>query len=236
MWTRMRLSSNDFYALCQSLGLFLRALLQVLLRQYEDRSAMDNNVNLMMVRLPTSISMESLGLLGLLMAWCIQHNLQLHAYWRYGASFRMGGPEVLLYLHPQSRTDHREWVKKLYPVVQVKAVIVVAACKTAGGVEIPVSDALHKFKEELVVEISDRVVTDKALQEMMGCEGYLEAGVQVYVRKSYEDVNELLTEQEDKLEKRRREGKADVDFKDVMTPVEDGWGGMVSVGKDNEDK
>ncbi|CAM9254858.1 unnamed protein product [Choristocarpus tenellus] len=105
------------------------------LTQCEDTSVLDNNLNLMvMVRLP--IKLESLkkfelpnnrwrlesvylleqsylpaGLLGLLMARCIQHNLQLHVCWRYGASFRMGGPEVLLHLHPQAVLDKPSFIE-----------------------------------------------------------------------------------------------------------------------------
>ncbi|CAM9986864.1 unnamed protein product, partial [Choristocarpus tenellus] len=107
------------------------------LTQYGDTSVLDNNLNLMvMVRLPISIETESLkkfglpnncwrlesvylleqsyipaGLLGLLMARCIQHDLQLHVCWRYGASFRMGGPEVLLYLHPQAVLDRPSFIE-----------------------------------------------------------------------------------------------------------------------------
>ncbi|CAM9802649.1 unnamed protein product [Choristocarpus tenellus] len=127
----------------------------------------------------------------------------------------------------------REWVTKLYPVMQVTAVIVAATLKAASGVEIPASNLLNNFKEELGVEILDTALDNKALQQMLDGEGSVEAGVQTCIRKSYEDLKEFMTKQEVKKEKRRQQGEADVRFEDVMTLLEDGGGGMVWVSNHN---
>eukprot|EP00903_Cladosiphon_okamuranus_P009465 g9021.t2 len=119
----------------------------------------------------------------------------------------------------------RDWVKKVFPAVQVTAVIAKVALKTVSGLDLPVSEFLNALKEG-VVEAADGGLDEDALHRVILGEEDASQLMQSASKASYAALGEFLE-------------KNDYDdFKTKMRPVPDGkgQGGMVWVSNENADR
>eukprot|EP00752_Nemacystus_decipiens_P016938 g15166.t1 len=117
----------------------------------------------------------------------------------------------------------RDWVKKVFPAVQVTAVIAKVALKTVSGLDLPVSDFLNAVKEEFGVEVADRALDEDALRRVVLGEEDASSRMRGTSKASYAALVEFM------------EKSGYDDFKKGMRLIPDGkgQGEMVWVSKGN---
>ncbi|CAM9785732.1 unnamed protein product [Ectocarpus sp. 13 AM-2016] len=132
--------------------------------------------------------------------------------------------------------ETRGWVKKISPVLQVAVVIAKVALKTTTGLDMDMSDFLKDVKDGLVEELVDRTVNEDALLRVISGEEDVGADMQHDTRASFEAVKKFMEKEE--LNRRRtvRGDDGYIDFRDEMTRVTDGKGGMEWVRNKNIQK
>ncbi|CAN0134740.1 unnamed protein product [Ectocarpus sp. 4 AP-2014] len=120
----------------------------------------------------------------------------------------------------------RDWVKKVFPVVQLTAVIAKVALRAVSGLDLEVSSFLNALKGEIGGEMADRLDEDK-LESVVRGEAVATEDMQVVSKASYEALKNFMEKGEH------------VDFKNHMELVEkgkDGIEGMVWVSKKNRQR
>ncbi|CAM9835410.1 unnamed protein product [Ectocarpus sp. 6 AP-2014] len=129
--------------------------------------------------------------------------------------------------------ETRGWVKKISPVLQVAVVTAKVALKTTTGLDMDMSDFLKDVKGGLVEELVDRTLNEDALLRVISGEEDIGADMQQDTRASFEAVKKFMDKEE--LSRRKTASGDDgyIDFRDEMTRVTDGRGGMEWVRNKN---
>ncbi|CAN0069798.1 unnamed protein product [Pylaiella littoralis] len=129
--------------------------------------------------------------------------------------------------------ETRDWVKKVFPAMQVTLVIAKVALKAVSGLDLEVSDFLNAVKGGIGQAVADRALDEEALRRVMLGEEVAGTDIQGVSRASYEALQAFMAKEEERRRKHARPGDGYVDFGKEMKRVADGKGGMVWISNRN---
>ncbi|CAM9749420.1 unnamed protein product [Ectocarpus sp. 4 AP-2014] len=132
--------------------------------------------------------------------------------------------------------ETRGWVKKISPVLQVAVVTAKVALKATTGLDMGMPDFLKDVKNGLVEDVVDRTLNEDALLRVISGEEDVGEDMQQDTRASYEAVKKFMDKEELSRHKTARGDDGYIDFRDEMTRVNDGRGGMEWVRNKNIQK
>ncbi|CAM9739665.1 unnamed protein product [Ectocarpus sp. 4 AP-2014] len=132
--------------------------------------------------------------------------------------------------------ETRDWVKRIFPLLQVAAVTAKVALKATSALDVDLSDFLKTMKDGLVDELADRTLDEDALLRVVKGEEDIGDDMQRVTQASYEALKKFMEKEERSRRKNAKDGDGYIDFRDRMTPVSDGKGGAVWVRNENEQK
>ncbi|CAN0430842.1 unnamed protein product [Pylaiella littoralis] len=129
--------------------------------------------------------------------------------------------------------ETRDWVKKVFPIVQVTALIAKVALKAVCGLDLEVSDFLNAVKGGIGEAVADRVLDEEALRRVVLGDEAPSTDIQGASKASYEALQKFMMVEEERSKKHARPGDGYVDFRKEMERVGDGEGGEVWVSNGN---
>ncbi|CAM9188602.1 unnamed protein product [Pylaiella littoralis] len=129
--------------------------------------------------------------------------------------------------------ETRDWVKKVFPTLQVTAVVAKVALKAVAGLDLEISDFLNAVKGGIGEEVADCVLDEEALRRVVLGDEVPSTDLQGASKASYEALQKLMAKEEKKRKDNARPGDGHVDFRKEMKRVGDGEGGMVWISNGN---
>ncbi|CAN0153198.1 unnamed protein product, partial [Ectocarpus sp. 12 AP-2014] len=120
--------------------------------------------------------------------------------------------------------ETRDWVKRIFPLLQVAAVTAKVALKATSALDVDISDFLKTMKDGLVDELADRTLDEDALLRVVKGEEDIGADMQRVTQASYEALKKFMEKAERSRRKNAKDGDGYIDFRDRMTRVRDGRG------------